>query len=401
MSKQYKKRILLSVIGLSPAVVTETLYALMRKNELPTEIRVITTQRGKEETMKQLLGIENGKKCNKGFFEQFLSEYANEIGESTISFGIDDILLVEDEHKNELPDIRTELDNQKAADYIVNFIGNLCKEDEKTQLHVSMAGGRKTMGFYAAYALSIFGRPQDKLSHVLVPEEYENPKVSFYYPTKESQFVTYKHQEKGEISVDKSKAIIELAEIPFVRLGLGLSKELDKNQISYVEAISKAQKLFNEPKIKFLTSKKESNRTVSLGGVNVDLAPKGYAFLLTLCILKKMGLVLSRDEIYKDYFLEIYSEVKDITAERHKVSRVNKVSQHSETEILDDAQKMFSESRNDIVKNVKMAFSISKTESVPYIPSATTKPELNVPTENIDLSSVKELLPPRFHSYMN
>ena len=40
----YNKRILLSVTGMSPAVVTETLYALVtEKGFIPTEIRVITT----------------------------------------------------------------------------------------------------------------------------------------------------------------------------------------------------------------------------------------------------------------------------------------------------------------------------------------------------------------------
>ncbi|MBF4102237.1 hypothetical protein INT80_01850 [Gallibacterium anatis] len=40
-------------------------------------------------------------------------------------------------------------------------------------MHVSIAGGRKTMGFFAGYALSLYGRAQDSLSHVLVSAEYE------------------------------------------------------------------------------------------------------------------------------------------------------------------------------------------------------------------------------------
>ena len=43
-----KRKILLSVTGMSPAVVTETLYALVtEKNFIPTEIQVITTEQGK------------------------------------------------------------------------------------------------------------------------------------------------------------------------------------------------------------------------------------------------------------------------------------------------------------------------------------------------------------------
>ena len=48
--KTYNKRILLSVTGKSPAVVTETLYALVtEKNFIPTEIQVITTIEGRNE----------------------------------------------------------------------------------------------------------------------------------------------------------------------------------------------------------------------------------------------------------------------------------------------------------------------------------------------------------------
>ena len=75
--------------------------------------------------------------------------------------------------KKKLSDIRTPEENNLAADMIVNFIRQQCADD-KTELHVSIAGGRKSMGFYIGYALSLFGRPQDKLSHVLVTEGFEN-----------------------------------------------------------------------------------------------------------------------------------------------------------------------------------------------------------------------------------
>ena len=59
----YNKRILLSVTGMSPAVVTETLYALVtEKNFIPTEIQVITTEQGKNKLLDALLGIEGGRK---------------------------------------------------------------------------------------------------------------------------------------------------------------------------------------------------------------------------------------------------------------------------------------------------------------------------------------------------
>ena len=38
------------------------------------------------------------------------------------------------------------------------------------------------MGIYLAYALQLFGRPQDVLSHVLVSEDFESHPDFFYKP---------------------------------------------------------------------------------------------------------------------------------------------------------------------------------------------------------------------------
>jgi CRISPR-associated protein (TIGR02584 family) len=69
--------------------------------------------------------------------------------------------------ENPLEDIVTEADNVAVADFITEKV-RAVTADPEASLHVSIAGGRKTMGFYLGYALSLFGRPQDRLSHVLV-----------------------------------------------------------------------------------------------------------------------------------------------------------------------------------------------------------------------------------------
>ena len=75
----YNKRILLSVTGMSPAVVTETLYALVtEKNFIPTEIQVITTEQGKNKLLDALLGIEGGRKKSKGALQEFIEDYGDE-----------------------------------------------------------------------------------------------------------------------------------------------------------------------------------------------------------------------------------------------------------------------------------------------------------------------------------
>ena len=88
-------------------------------------------------------------------------------------------------------------------------------QDDGSALHVSIAGGRKTMGFYLGYALSLYGRAQDRLSHVLVSAPYESH-PQFFYPTIRSQ-VIYTPPPHNR-PYDTRAAEVTLAAIPFVRL---------------------------------------------------------------------------------------------------------------------------------------------------------------------------------------
>ena len=78
-------------------------------------------------------------------------------------------MLVLTDMQGEMTDIRSPEDNLSAADQVAKLIRELTNDPDR-QLHVSLAGGRKTMSFYLGYALSIFGRDDDRLSHVLVDE---------------------------------------------------------------------------------------------------------------------------------------------------------------------------------------------------------------------------------------
>ena len=84
-----------------------------------------------------------------------------------------------------LSDIRNAADNEAIADAITAVVRELTA-DADCAVHASIAGGRKTMGFYLGYALSLLGRSQDRLSHVLISSPFEsNPE--FFYPTPSPQ----------------------------------------------------------------------------------------------------------------------------------------------------------------------------------------------------------------------
>ncbi len=157
---QYPRRILLCVTGLSPQIITETLYALAVDRQpafVPTEIHLITTADGAERARLTLLSP------SPGWFHRLCNDYQL----SGIRFDDRSFHILQAADGQPLEDIRTLTDNEAAADTITAVV-RLLTADPAACVHASIAGGRKTMGFYLGYAMSLFGRAQDRLSHVLV-----------------------------------------------------------------------------------------------------------------------------------------------------------------------------------------------------------------------------------------
>lgn len=160
-----KRRVLLAVTGLSPQIVTETLYALMREgaDAVPHEVHIITTVEGAERVRLALLSEQLG------WFQRFLADFHL----PAITFNAECIQVLRGPDGMPLTDIRSAEDNACAADQIAEAVRRFTA-DEQVHLHLSLAGGRKTMGFFAGYALSLWGRDGDRLTHVLVSDPYES-----------------------------------------------------------------------------------------------------------------------------------------------------------------------------------------------------------------------------------
>lgn len=394
----YNKRILLSVTGMSPAVVTETLYALVtEKGFIPTEIQVITTVQGKNKLLDVLLGIEGGRKKSKGALQEFIEDYGEKYGFSSIRFDESCVHIIEDASGQNLPDIRTPEENEQAANSIVQLVGKLC-QDEESQLHVSIAGGRKTMGFFMGYALSLYGREQDNLSHVLVDAQYENL-PSFYYPKPYSYLIN--NRDGKEIDTKDSKVM--LAEIPWVRLGLGVPEDLKQQTISYSDSVKNAQLLLDKPQIKFFIRERKGlseiiNKKVSFGTLEIDIPPKGIALLLSILYARKHNFEIStnyrKESIYT--FLTIYSalgkdneeiEKRFTFYEKANLTEGDKFIKNNEA--FDD---VFSEAAYQYNKKIRSAFSIGKNAHCDYLISKSGIYDIPIESANFIIDDIKDFL---------
>jgi CRISPR-associated protein (TIGR02584 family) len=187
------KNILVAVTGASPQVLTETIYALHTQGKaFPEEVYVITTSSSKDMLTKGLF--------DEGHWEAMLDEYQMPL----IQFSEDNIWVIADEQGQELDDAKGEGDQSVMADFICKKMAWLTSMKD-VALHASIAGGRKTMAFYMGYAMSLFGRAQDSLSHVFVDEKFEFVK-DFYYPTLHDNWIEGRENGKLINTKDASDA---------------------------------------------------------------------------------------------------------------------------------------------------------------------------------------------------
>lgn len=293
----YPRRILLALGGMSPQVVTETLYALCEKRNppfVPTEVHLLTTTLGHERALDGLLDED-------GAFHDFIRDYGLE---NRIAFTSKHLHLLRAADGEPLADVRSEEDNIAAADAITEYLRQLTA-DAQCAVHVSIAGGRNTLGFYLGYALSMFGRPQDRLSHVLVPPQFEGIEQFYYPPPKPEKIVT-----RDRRTTCTREAVVTLAEIPFVSLRHGLPQALIDGRASYSQTVAAIRRALAPPSLRI----DRVARRIWCGEHPVDLPPQLFAFYAWMALRRRRddehgGHVNWWDAGIAREFLDVYRSV--------------------------------------------------------------------------------------------
>ncbi|HAS6242234.1 CRISPR-associated ring nuclease Csm6 [Vibrio vulnificus] len=256
------KNVLVAVVGASPQVLTETLYALHTQGKsFPEEVYVITTLNSKELLVEGLFA--------RGHWQHLIDEYQL----PDITFNDEHIWVISDSFGNQLEDAKGEKDQAVMADFITRKIAELTADSE-ISVHASIAGGRKTMAFYMGYAMSLYGREQDSLSHVFVDDEFEFIK-DFYFPTRSDNWIEGK---KLGSKLNTKNATVTLAEIPFVRM----RKQLNNELLSQFEeaSFSKTVARMNAAQHPLNIQISYKARTLSTLGVDVKLSGRLLAMYL-------------------------------------------------------------------------------------------------------------------------
>ncbi len=263
----YPARVMLAVVGLTPQVVTETLHALVvarRPGFRPTRLRLVTTGEGAERIRLQLLEPDSG--AFGDFARQHAPDLAGILAASTI-----DVLEAPDGRA--LDDIATAEAAVRAADRIVAIVREETGRPDAS-IWASIAGGRKTMGFLLGYAMSLFGRLQDRLSHVLVNAPFEGH-AGFFFPPRRPR-VIFSQRDGRPVRTDDARIVLH--EIPFLRLREGLPRRLLQGRVGFASTIAEAQSALEPARLVL----RIAHCVAECGGRRVRLPPVEFAFLLWL-----------------------------------------------------------------------------------------------------------------------
>jgi len=336
---QYPKRILLAVIGMTPQIVTETLYKLAVDSEpqfIPTEVHLITTKEGAESAKIALLGTA----YDKGWFHLFCEDYQLD----QIQFNEENIHIITDPEGQFIDDNQSTQHNKIASDFITDKVKSFT-QDDNTALHVSLAGGRKTMSYYAGYALSLYGRLQDHLSHVLVSKVFMSNK-NFFYPRPKEK-ARRLEIDKRFYSTESAKII--LSDIPYVRMRYQVPQALLEGNEGFQETVNKIEKFNQLPQVTLY----RYERKVEFNGTLLALPDSKFALYYWFCLqIKEDKDPLNLNdkasiEIFYQEFLSIYKQFTDDLGPRFK-KRQDSLTYDSNEQQYREIKKWLSDSKGYI-----------------------------------------------------
>lgn len=271
------RRILLITAGETPQLLTETIYGLLTRAPtpwVPDSIIIATTARGASlfeegggpRALPALLG-RSGK----------LRQLYGELGLAS-AFVEPELLLPRSLGGAILPDIRSADEVSAFAQCLLDRVRTITADDQ-SELHLSIAGGRKTMSFIAGQVMSLCGRSRDVLSHCLVEPSNLEGQADFWWPLKGG-----------------APARIDLHDVPYIRLSAftDASLILPDGPASYEDAV----RIANDALAANSVLADFNDRSITAGAKRLVFNnARDFAAYATLLLATREGAILKRLKI--------------------------------------------------------------------------------------------------------
>ena len=276
------KHVLLASLGGTSQVITETLWALMNPDKL-----IDPAHRGRPPVVPKIVHLISTNFANKRYYSSVedrneelkgkISELYRQFGHSEPEIKLDPLL--DPDSGGTLADIRTQRDNAIYADK-VNQVVKHYADDPETSIHMSLAGGRKTMSSYDHEAMMFFGRVQDEISHVLIEPPTLEGNKDFWWPNQKKP-LSVAVDNHGN-STPSPAAQIDLINVPFVCLNVRLPIGVEQEVLNHGTITEFFEFERNQDQIIV----DADNFRITVGNDNTSLTPYEFAFFALFSIAR-------------------------------------------------------------------------------------------------------------------
>lgn len=380
---QHKKTVLLSVVGTSPAVLTETIWALYQEKPeyLPDEVIALSTTEGIDKLKKAMETPTTGGNT-------VWSDLKRAVGREKMR---KDVRVFKDPDKEqELTDIITSHDQELVADLLLKEVRALKNPMlEECRIVASIAGGRKSMSALMYAVMSLAGDSGDIITHVLAPEVVTKC-PDFFYPGQVKQYLVNRDGEP----ITAKEVQVELAQIPFVPLrSLVGEKQLGKAAGSFETLVKRARKELDFVKPEGISIRLSTKETVALiNGEPLRLQPDTY-LMLSLMVRQRIQIAekgrqpksLTYKQCYKMLELLLKENLIPISLQKRmntpssiSISSVPVAKEDHRNAMKDVEHREYKQLYNDLAHNKQ-----ELKESAP-MPASITKEKFNLKKALID-----------------
>lgn len=286
--KNTQDTVLVTTIGTSPSVLTSTVWALAQQEGLlPHRIVVLTTRLGRELLLKQVFtGVPEfgGSTVWESLCQTLESDGFDLAGK--LEFAPEPAYLrvftatpPGKRTPEELDDITSQMENERVADAMLEALRGVMADG--TRVVASIAGGRKTVSalFYAC--VSLIGRDDDRIIHVVVNEPFDRTglKPPFFFPGQQcSPLVATDGR-----TVAAHSAKLSIINVPFVPLAKLFMREFRRTPARFSTLVADYREAGqHQSPAEFQLTVHRRRAEIEVNGVLVALGPREHLLVLLL-----------------------------------------------------------------------------------------------------------------------
>lgn len=323
-----KKHILVAAVGMSPQVVTETIFTLAKRGIVIHEVYVLTTSQSP---------VEN-------FLKENLPVLAQYLNIKKPKFSKPNIRIYEEPEQMLSDDINSRTRSSEFTNLACVLLKELTSKKENV-IHCSIAGGRKTMSVAMAVGMMLFGRKQDTLSHIIASKQFETSRRAFPKAEEEDQVILF--------------------DVPYIRLHTLISRIAIDKVKNFSELVELAQKVLDQRSQKAFLQLHEKELQLRIETSIIKLQPMQFAFYSFIKDEKEISVNKSEENTKKFYnrYQRFTSRRSDTSTPKIGVETFRKLR----SEINKEIEKTMKDSANlekYLIKSTKEGMNVKY--SIPY-----------------------------------